>query len=109
MDTLVYGAAHVERYNSAGACQPQRRGRGRYDKMRPIMFGEYIPLGSYFPWLYRLTPLADGLDPGDGAQIAVRRQGPCGAEHLLRDPLAAFHSRPGFRAARRGATSPTCW
>ena len=66
MDTLVYGAAHVDRYNSAVLVSPNGEVEGRCHKMRPIMFGEYIPLGSYFPWLYRLTPLADGLDPGEG-------------------------------------------
>ncbi len=66
MDTLIYGAAHVDRHNSAVLVSAKGEVEGRYDKMRPIMFGEYIPLGSYFPWLYRLTPLANGLDPGKG-------------------------------------------
>ncbi len=35
-----------------------------YDKMYPVMFGEYVPLADRFPWLYRLTPLPAGLTAG---------------------------------------------
>jgi apolipoprotein N-acyltransferase len=64
MDTIIYGNRNVDRYNSAVLVDKTGHIEDRYDKMRPIMFGEYIPLGSYIPWLYKLTPLADGLDCG---------------------------------------------
>ncbi len=35
-----------------------------YDKMYPVMFGEYVPLADRFPILYRLTPLPGGLTAG---------------------------------------------
>ncbi len=35
-----------------------------YDKMYPVMFGEYVPLADRFPFLYRLTPLPGGLTAG---------------------------------------------
>ncbi len=35
-----------------------------YEKMHPVMFGEYVPLANRFPWLYSLTPLPAGLTAG---------------------------------------------
>jgi apolipoprotein N-acyltransferase len=37
---------------------------GCYEKMYPVLFGEYVPLADRFPWLYRLTPLPAGLTAG---------------------------------------------
>ncbi|HIA63598.1 MAG TPA: hypothetical protein EYN93_12015 [Planctomycetaceae bacterium] len=33
------------------------------------MFGEYIPLGNQFPWLYDLLPIGPGLAAGNGVLI----------------------------------------
>ncbi len=35
------------------------------------MFGEYVPLGKLLPFLYRLTPMQEGLTPGD-APLAIK-------------------------------------
>ena len=42
-----------------------------YEKMHPVLFGEYVPLAGRFPWLYQLTPLPAGLTAGV-APVAVR-------------------------------------
>ena len=59
-----FGDHPVRRYNSALWLDEDGNERGRYDKMHPVMFGEYVPLGKMFPILYRLTPMGNGLEPG---------------------------------------------
>jgi apolipoprotein N-acyltransferase len=63
-----YAQGHSQRFNSVVFTDRQGRIVGRYDKMHPVMFGEYIPLGTWFPWLYRLTPMGDGLTAGHTPQ-----------------------------------------
>ncbi|HID20954.1 MAG TPA: apolipoprotein N-acyltransferase, partial [Planctomycetaceae bacterium] len=45
--------------------------RGRYDKRHRVIFGEYIPLQDWFPWLERLTPISGqfGIDAGAGPVV----------------------------------------
>ncbi len=52
------------RFNTAMLFDAEGNLQGRYDKMHPVLFGEYIPLGDVFPWLYKVTPMPDGLTPG---------------------------------------------
>jgi apolipoprotein N-acyltransferase len=58
-------AGGVRSYNSALFLDPRGEVLDRYDKMFPVLFGEYVPLGDRLPWLYRLTPLPGGLMPGE--------------------------------------------
>lgn len=58
-----YVGQRVERYNSAVWLSPTGEVL-RYNKMHPVLFGEYVPGGDWFPWLYRLTPMSTGLTPG---------------------------------------------
>src|SRR5262249_21273847 len=55
---------HVDDYNSSLLVSAQGQVLGRYDKQHAVIFGEYMPFGDYFPWLYALSPLRDGLREG---------------------------------------------
>lgn len=65
-ETVVFDSQGLRIYNSALLIDPQGTVLDRYYKMHPVMFGEYIPFGEWFPWLYRITPLPQGLSVGDG-------------------------------------------
>lgn len=58
-----YVADRIERYNSAVWVTPDGDVI-HYHKMHPVLFGEYVPGGRWFPWLYRLTPMPNGLTRG---------------------------------------------
>lgn len=51
------GAVHIDENHEITAW---------YGKMHLVMFGEYIPFGSWLPWLYEIGPLRQGATPGDG-------------------------------------------
>ncbi len=55
---------HKDDYNTSLLVNPHGQVLGRYDKMHAVIFGEYMPLGDYLPWLYHLSPLRDGLCEG---------------------------------------------
>lgn len=68
VDAAYYSNEKEGHYNSAQFVDPQGKPLARYDKMHPVMFGEYIPLAEYIPLLYKITPLTGGLTVGAKAE-----------------------------------------
>ncbi len=56
----TYDSAHDAAYNSALLLDRKGLVAGRYDKVRLLAFGEYMPGVEYFPWLKNLMPAAAG-------------------------------------------------
>jgi apolipoprotein N-acyltransferase len=52
-------------YNSAVLANGMGQILGIYDKMLLVPFGEYIPFGDIFPWLYSWTPNSSGFWSGE--------------------------------------------
>jgi apolipoprotein N-acyltransferase len=60
-------ASREQRYNSAAFVSADGELLSVYDKMHLVMFGEYVPLFSLWPALYKLTPMGEGLTAGERA------------------------------------------
>lgn len=56
-------------YNAAVFFDPNAQVVGRYFKTHLVPFGEYLPLGEVFPWLYNFAPMSRGLTPGHGVTV----------------------------------------
>ena len=86
-------------YNSAFLVTPEGEIASQYDKRRLVMFGEYVPLFKWLPFLKFLTPIGDGFTGGDQAvQLSF------GDLNLKASPLICFEDV--FAALTRGAVEP---
>ncbi|HUA67291.1 MAG TPA: apolipoprotein N-acyltransferase [Candidatus Saccharimonadales bacterium] len=52
-------------FNSAFLVTPNGRLAGVYHKRKLVMFGEYIPLVNWLPFIKYLTPITGSFSPGD--------------------------------------------
>ncbi|MDX1961679.1 MAG: apolipoprotein N-acyltransferase [Pirellulales bacterium] len=97
LEELANNKPRFERYNSAAlfAGMPAPSGNSTsldfYDKRHLVLCGEYMPLGYYFPWIYELTPVGRGLNPGIAARsLPVPVAGPVtGISPQIAPPPAA--------------------
>jgi apolipoprotein N-acyltransferase len=64
-ETRHYGPHPEYRYNTALLISPEGKVAGHYYKIHRVLFGEYLPLGDQLPWIYRWTPLKQGLRAGE--------------------------------------------
>src|SRR5205085_5494584 len=61
---VVRVSAKRERWNSAIVVSPDGQIGDHFDKIALLAFGEYIPFGDWFPFLYEWSPLAGHLTRG---------------------------------------------
>jgi apolipoprotein N-acyltransferase len=65
---LIAGVLRVgppqERWNSAIVVSPEGKIGDHFDKIALLAFGEYIPFGDWFPFLYEWSPLVGRLTRG---------------------------------------------
>ncbi len=71
----------IQFYNSAAFVAPDGRLLGCYDKMHPVLFGEYWPLLESFPELEKRVPLGVNIAPGM-APVCFELPGPRGSVRL---------------------------
>ncbi|MCA9034510.1 MAG: apolipoprotein N-acyltransferase [Planctomycetaceae bacterium] len=71
IESHVVSASDLKAFNSAAFVRPDLGYMGRYDKIHRVIFGEYIPLKSIFPWLTNLTPFGPyfGIAAGESPMI----------------------------------------
>src|SRR5712671_183066 len=65
--SIIAGVERVhgkEAWNSALVIGPDGKIGDHYDKIQLLAFGEYIPFGDWFPFLYEWSPLAAHLTRG---------------------------------------------
>jgi apolipoprotein N-acyltransferase len=74
----MYDPAHEDAFNSAILLDGGGRAVGRYDKVRLLAFGEYIPGIDTFPWLRNFLPPGTGRFTAGAGPAVMSMQGPDG-------------------------------
>ena len=74
----MYDAAHEDAFNSAILLDRNGNVAGRYDKVRLLAFGEYVPGIETFPWLRKLLPEGAGRFTAGTGPGVISLQGPKG-------------------------------
>jgi len=80
-------------FNAAFLIGPDGRWRQAYHKRQLVIFGEYVPLANWLPFLKWLTPITGGWTPGDRpGTFSLQRRGvplPAGVIQITAGPAAS--------------------
>jgi apolipoprotein N-acyltransferase len=71
----MYDEAREDAFNSAILLDKDGRVAGRYDKVRLLAFGEYVPGIDAFPWLRKFLPAGAGRFTAGSGPAAVSLRG----------------------------------
>jgi apolipoprotein N-acyltransferase len=74
----MYDAARGDAFNSALLLDRNGKVAGRYDKVRLLAFGEYVPGIETFPWLRKFLPAGAGRFTAGSGPGVISLQGPDG-------------------------------
>jgi apolipoprotein N-acyltransferase len=72
----MYDEAREDAFNSAILLDKDGRVAGRYDKVRLLAFGEYVPGIDAFPWLRKFLPAGAGRFTAGSGPAAISLRGP---------------------------------
>ncbi len=93
----LFGALRMERrggrdryYNTAFLADAAGRIVASYDKTYLLAFGEYIPFGETFPWLYDMSPNSGRFTPGTRISALPFRGRRIGVMICYEDVLPGF-------------------
>jgi apolipoprotein N-acyltransferase len=64
-DDVEFHPTATNYFNAAFIFDPSGRFRKVYHKRKLVIFGEYVPLANWLPFLKWLTPITGGWTPGD--------------------------------------------
>ncbi|MGA9779673.1 MAG: apolipoprotein N-acyltransferase [Limisphaerales bacterium] len=97
-EDVVFQPDTTNYFNSAFLVAPAGRLANIYHKRKLVMFGEYIPLVQWLPFVKWLTPITGSFTPGDQAVTFA-----LGDLHVNAAPLICFEDTfPGTARASAG-------
>jgi len=103
--TTTWAAALQDVYNSALLLDADGRVLGRYDKVRLLAFGEYVPAIETLPWLRALLPEGAGRFTAGSGPVTMPLPGPAGRDRRLAPIICYEDILPGY-LRRVGALRP---
>ncbi len=92
----MYDPSRQDAFNSAILLDGGGRAAGRYDKVRLLAFGEYIPGIETFPWLRNLLPPGTGQFTAGKGPAVLTLHGPGGQAWALGPVICYEDILPGF-------------